>query len=51
MKTNQLKKNIAISGNGIIDGQGQELMPDIFKKLRSGELKDDTIWQFLFPRM
>ena len=31
--------NISISGEGIIDGQGQELMLDIFKKLRSGETK------------
>lgn len=38
------QRNISISGTGIIDGQGQELMPDIFKKLRSGEMKDDTIW-------
>jgi len=36
--------NISISGKGIIDGQGQELMLDIFKKLRSGEIKQDTIW-------
>jgi len=38
------QKNITISGSGIIDGQGQELMLDIFKKLRSGVLNDDTIW-------
>jgi hypothetical protein len=38
------QKNISISGKGIIDGQGQELMLDIFKKLRSGELKEDTLW-------
>ena len=43
------QKNITISGKGIIDGQGQELMLDIFKKLRSGELKDDTIWQVKRP--
>ena len=36
--------DIAISGEGIIDGQAQELMLDIFKKLRSGVLKDDSIW-------
>jgi hypothetical protein len=36
--------DIAISGQGIIDGQAQELMLDIFKKLRSGELKEDSIW-------
>ena len=38
------QNKISISGTGIIDGQGQELMLDIFKKLRSGELKEDTIW-------
>jgi len=36
--------DIAISGQGIIDGQAQELMLHIFKKLRSGELKEDSIW-------
>jgi hypothetical protein len=41
--------DIAISGEGIIDGQAQELMLDIFKKLRSGELKDDSIWMFKRP--
>jgi hypothetical protein len=40
--TNQ--NNISISGNGIIDGQGQELMLDIFRKLRSGEMKQDSMW-------
>jgi hypothetical protein len=38
------QKNISVSGQGIIDGQGQELMLDIFRKLRSGELKEDTVW-------
>jgi len=38
------QQNISITGEGIIDGQGQELMLDIFQKLRSGELKDDSIW-------
>ncbi len=36
--------NISITGQGTIDGQGQELMLDIFKKLRAGELKEDTMW-------
>ena len=36
--------NISITGPGIIDGQGQELMLDIFRKLRSGEIKEDTLW-------
>ena len=41
--------NISISGKGIIDGQGQELMLDIFKKLRSGEMKQDSIWLYKRP--
>ncbi len=45
------QKNISISGKGIIDGQGQELMLDIFGKLRSGELKDDTIWMVKRPEV
>ncbi len=43
------QQNIAISGQGIIDGQAQELMLDIFKKLRTGELKDDSIWMYKRP--
>lgn len=35
---------VSISGEGIIDGQGQEFIFNTFKKLRSGELKDDSIW-------
>lgn len=38
------QQHISISGEGIIDGQGQELMVDVFKKLRNGEAKDDPIW-------
>ena len=39
------QQHVSISGEGIIDGQGQELMLDIFKKLRSGETKtSDSIW-------
>jgi hypothetical protein len=41
--------NISISGKGIIDGQGQELMLDIFKKLRSGEMKQDSMWLYKRP--
>ena len=40
----QNQQNIAITGEGIIDGQGHELLLDVFEKLRSGELKDDTLW-------
>lgn len=43
------QQNIGISGQGIIDGQGQELMLDIFKKLRSGEIVSDTIWRVKRP--
>ncbi len=45
------QKNISISGPGIIDGQGQELMLDIFKKLRSGELKQDSLWLLKRPEV
>ena len=39
------QNNISITGEGIIDGQGQELMMDVFKELRSGVLKSpDSIW-------
>ncbi len=41
--------NIAISGEGIIDGQGQELMVDIFRKLRSGEFTEDSLWLLKRP--
>lgn len=44
------QQNIGISGQGIIDGQGQELMVDIFKKLRSGEIvANDTLWKVKRP--
>lgn len=45
----QYQENISLSGPGIIDGQGQELMLDIFRKLRSGEIKQDSIWLFKRP--
>lgn len=43
------QNNIAISGKGIVDGQAQELMLDIFQKLRSGEMKQDSIWLYKRP--
>ena len=44
------QNHVSISGEGIIDGQGQELMLDIFKKLRSGELKErDSLWMMKRP--
>ena len=43
------QRNISISGSGIIDGQGQELILDIIAKLRSGELKQDSLWRVKRP--
>ena len=43
------QQNISISGSGIIDGQAHELMLDILKKLRSGEMKQDTLWRVKRP--
>jgi len=44
------QQHVSISGEGIIDGQGQELMLDIFKKLRSGETKtSDSMWLYKRP--
>jgi hypothetical protein len=43
------QKNVSISGDGVIDGQGQELVLDIIKKLRSGELKQDSLWRVKRP--
>lgn len=43
------QKNISITGEGIIDFQGQELMMDVFKKLRSGEVKSDSAWLLKRP--
>ncbi|MDE3253084.1 MAG: glycoside hydrolase family 28 protein [Bacteroidota bacterium] len=43
------QQHISVSGEGIIDGQGQELLVDIFRKLRSGEAKDNPIWQVKRP--
>ncbi|MEP6746881.1 MAG: glycosyl hydrolase family 28 protein [Bacteroidota bacterium] len=43
------QNHVSISGEGIIDGQGQELLLDIFMKLRSGELKQDSLWLYKRP--
>jgi hypothetical protein len=44
------QQNISITGEGIIDGQGQELMLDVFQKLRSGELiSNDSSWLLKRP--
>jgi hypothetical protein len=43
------QENIAITGEGVLDGQGQELMLDIFMRLRSGELKSDSVWLYKRP--
>ena len=39
-------KNIAITGKGLIDGQCDLLIEDIYKKLRAGELEDDEWKEF-----
>ena len=37
--------HVALTGPGIIDGQGSELMLDVFQKLRSGEIiEKDSAW-------
>ncbi len=44
------QQRVSITGEGIIDGQGQELMLDVFKKHRSGEIKtSDTLWLYKRP--
>jgi len=45
------QRNISITGQGVIDGQGQELMLDIFQRLRSGELKQDSLWLVKRPEV
>jgi parallel beta-helix repeat protein len=41
-------KNVAITGKGLIDGQCDLLMDDVYKKLRSGEVYDDE-WKDFNP--
>ncbi|MCE2833476.1 MAG: hypothetical protein LW694_03770 [Chitinophagaceae bacterium] len=43
------QRDISISGDGIIDGQGQEYMLDLFRRLRSGEEKQDSAWLYKRP--
>jgi hypothetical protein len=43
------QQNIAITGNGIIDGKGRELMKDIIKLLDEGKLTDPD-WKIKQPR-
>lgn len=38
------QQNVSITGKGIIDGNGDELLKDIYKMLKSGTLKDSE-WQ------
>jgi hypothetical protein len=40
------EKNISITGKGLIDGQCDLLVEDIYKKLRVGELEDDEWKEF-----
>lgn len=42
------QKDIAITGPGTIDGQGKELLDDLFRLLKNGEIKDAT-WQKFNP--
>ena len=41
-------KNIAITGKGLIDGQSDLLIDDLYKRLRSGEIYDDE-WKDFNP--
>jgi polygalacturonase len=43
------KNNISISGKGIIDGRGNEVVKDLYKLLRKGRLNDDK-WDVKRPR-
>lgn len=40
------EKNISITGKGLIDGQCDLLIEDIYKKLRAGQLQDDEWKEF-----
>lgn len=40
------EKNISITGKGLIDGQCDLLITDIYKKLRAGKLQDDEWKEF-----
>lgn len=40
------EKNISVTGKGLIDGQCDLLIADIYKKLRAGDLKDDEWKEF-----
>lgn len=42
------QKNIKITGKGIIDGQGREVIKDIFKRLQEGTLQDSE-WKTKRP--
>jgi len=44
------QRDISITGEGIIDGQGQEYMLDLFRRLRSGEeQQSDSAWLYKRP--
>jgi Glycosyl hydrolases family 28 len=43
------QNNISITGKGLIDGKGRELMKDIFKRLEAGTLEDSQ-WKIKRPR-
>jgi len=42
-------RDISVTGQGVIDGQGQEYMLDLFRRLRSGEVQQDSIWLYKRP--
>jgi len=42
------QKDIAITGPGTIDGQGERLLADLFRMLKNGEMQDAT-WQIYNP--
>lgn len=42
-------RDISVTGQGVIDGQGQEYMFDLFGRLRSGEVQQDSIWLYKRP--
>jgi hypothetical protein len=42
-------RDISITGQGVVDGQGQEYMLELFKRLRGGELQQDSIWLYKRP--
>ncbi len=42
-------RDISVTGAGVIDGQGQEYMLDLHRRLRAGEIRQDSIWLYKRP--